>query len=118
MLYVVTEDELDEAKSRLTLHSFPVKERLVVASAHLPDRQLVGSAHTRAAMLPRVLLLAGLLDATGHLRPVGFLRGIPSHDYQYSLSHRDLYGISVPGPGGSVTRVSKRSLSCLDPNEI
>lgn len=32
-----TEDELDEAKSRLALHGFPVVERLVMASAHPPD---------------------------------------------------------------------------------
>jgi hypothetical protein len=32
-----TEDELDEARSRLTLHEFPVKERLAVAAAHPPD---------------------------------------------------------------------------------
>jgi len=37
MLCVVTEDELDEVESRLALHGFPVKERLVVVSAHPPD---------------------------------------------------------------------------------
>jgi hypothetical protein len=37
MLCVITEDELDKTKSRLALHSFPVKERLAVDSAHPPD---------------------------------------------------------------------------------
>jgi hypothetical protein len=32
-----TEDELDEARSRLTLHEFPVEERLAGAAAHPPD---------------------------------------------------------------------------------
>jgi hypothetical protein len=32
-----TEDELDEARSRLTLHNFPVEERLAAAAAHPPD---------------------------------------------------------------------------------
>jgi hypothetical protein len=32
-----TEDELDKAKSRLTLHNFPVEERLAVVAAHPPD---------------------------------------------------------------------------------
>lgn len=32
-----TEDELDVARSRLTLHEFPVDERLAVAAAHHPD---------------------------------------------------------------------------------
>ena len=40
---------------------------------------------------PRVPLLAGLLDATGHLRPVRFLRGVPSYDHKYSVSHSDLW---------------------------
>ena len=55
------------------------------------------------------VLQAGFLDTTGHLRPVGLLRGIPSHDYQYSLSNSDLYGISVPGLGRSVRRVPRCS---------
>ncbi len=32
-----TEDELDEAQSRLTLHDFPVEQRLAAAAAHPPD---------------------------------------------------------------------------------
>lgn len=32
-----TEDELDEAQSRLTLHDFPVEQRLAAAAAHSPD---------------------------------------------------------------------------------
>jgi hypothetical protein len=32
-----TEDELDEARSRLTLHDFPVEDRLAAAAAHPPD---------------------------------------------------------------------------------
>ncbi|MGH3847402.1 MAG: hypothetical protein ACRDS0_39175, partial [Pseudonocardiaceae bacterium] len=32
-----TDDELDEARTRLTLHDFPVEERLVAAAAHRPD---------------------------------------------------------------------------------
>jgi hypothetical protein len=32
-----TEDELDEARSRLTLHEFPVEDRLAAAAAHPPD---------------------------------------------------------------------------------
>ena len=107
MLCVVTVFELDKAKSRLALHSFLSKNVWSWLPRTRRAGQLVGSAHTRAALLPRVLLLAGLLDATGHLRPVGFLRGIPSHDYQYSLSHSDLYGISVPGPGGSAACVPR-----------
>lgn len=31
-----TEDELDEASSRLTLREFPVEERLAAAAAHPP----------------------------------------------------------------------------------
>jgi hypothetical protein len=31
-----TEDELDEARTRLTLHDFPAEERLAVAAAHPP----------------------------------------------------------------------------------
>jgi hypothetical protein len=31
-----TEDELDEAQSRLTLHDFPVEQRLAAAAAHPP----------------------------------------------------------------------------------
>jgi hypothetical protein len=32
-----TEDELDEARTRLTLHDFPVEERLAAAAAHPPE---------------------------------------------------------------------------------
>ena len=32
-----TEDELCEARSRLTLHDFPVEEQLAAAAAHPPD---------------------------------------------------------------------------------
>jgi hypothetical protein len=32
-----TADELDEARSRLMLHDFPVEERLAAAAAHPPD---------------------------------------------------------------------------------
>ena len=32
-----TEDELDEARTRLTLHDFPVEEQLAAAAAHPPD---------------------------------------------------------------------------------
>ena len=32
-----TEDELDEAQSRPTLHDFPVEQRLAAAAAHPPD---------------------------------------------------------------------------------
>ncbi len=32
-----TEDELDEARFRLTLHEFPFEERLAAAAAHPPD---------------------------------------------------------------------------------
>src|SRR5580693_8357582 len=32
-----TEDELDAARSRLTLHEFPVEKRLAAAAAHPPD---------------------------------------------------------------------------------
>jgi hypothetical protein len=32
-----TDDELNEAKDRLTLHEFPVEERLAAAAAHPPD---------------------------------------------------------------------------------
>jgi hypothetical protein len=32
-----TEDELDEARTRLSLHDFPVDEQLAAAAAHPPD---------------------------------------------------------------------------------
>ena len=32
-----TEDELDEARTRLTLHDFPVEEQLAATAAHPPD---------------------------------------------------------------------------------
>lgn len=34
---VFTEDELDKARLRLTLHDFPVEERRALAAAHAPD---------------------------------------------------------------------------------
>ena len=34
---LTTEDELDEARTWLTLHDFPVEEQLAAAAAHPPD---------------------------------------------------------------------------------
>jgi hypothetical protein len=67
MLSVVTEDELDEVKSRLPCTAFLSKSGWSCLPHTRRTGQLVGSAHTRAVLLSRVLLLAGLLDATGHL---------------------------------------------------
>ena len=35
--HLFTEDQLDEARSRLLLHKFPVEERLAAAAARPPD---------------------------------------------------------------------------------
>ena len=60
-----TEDELDEARTRLALHDFAVEEQLAAAAAHPPDWAAAGPAAAPVVVRPAQGRLRRRRERTG-----------------------------------------------------